>query len=553
MDIEEKMAKGHEKYNDGELSEAENIFKEIVHLQPDNTEVLYLLAEVSYLSGNYDSAAQYIKNALQYDPTNAGAYCNLGYILYDRGRLDDAVKYYRTAVKLNPELFEAHINLGNALRETGQFDDAISSYQKALELDPDAPVAHMNLGVALQKAGRPGEAVVYCRKAAELDPGDANVYYNLGIALQDEGQLDEAVRCYEKASNLSSEDPEILNNLAFALQENRRPYEAIPYYRKALRLNPDYITAHWNLSLALLLTGSFEEGWKEYEWRWGTEYLISSRRDFKQPLWDGSDISGRTILLHAEQGFGDTIQFIRYAPLVADRGANVILECPEVLAQLLRSVKGIEHVVVRGEKLPEFHVQCPLLSLPLAFGTTLEAIPAEVPYIGSDEALIGNWRDRIKNDGSRIKIGVAWAGNPGFRQNRYRNMPLERFLSLTRLPDVTLYSLQKGAEADEAKNLPEGFRVLDHTEEIRDFADTAALIANLDMVISVDTAVAHLAGALGRTVWTLLPFSPEWRWLLDREDSPWYPTMRLFRQSSPGDWQSVMDRVLFELHGRLAG
>jgi Flp pilus assembly protein TadD len=508
---------------------------------------------MSYRSGNYDAAVQYLRNALQHDPANAAAYCNLGYILQDRGRLDDAVKYYRTAVQLNPELFEAHINLGNALREMGQFDEAISYYQKALELDPGAPGAYINLGVTFQKAGRPAEAAVYCRRAAEIDPGDANVYYNLGIALQDEGQLDEAVRCYKKASQLSPDDPVILNNLAFALQENRKPYEAIPYYRKALRLDAAYVTAHWNLSLALLLTSSFDEGWREYEWRWGTEYLISSRRDFRQPLWDGSDIKGRTILLHAEQGFGDTIQFIRYAPLVAERGANIIFECSEVLAPLLRSVTGIEYVVVRGEEPPRFDVHCPLLSLPLAFGTRLETIPAKVPYIVTDEILIGKWRDKIKYNDSRIKIGVAWAGNPGFRQNRYRNISLERLLPLAKLTDVTLYSLQKGVEARDVRNLPEGFRVLDFTEEIQNFADTAALIANLDLIISVDTSVAHLAGALGKPVWTLLPFSPEWRWLLDREDSPWYPTMRLFRQPCAGDWQSVMDRVLFELGNRIAG
>jgi len=297
------------------------------------------------------------------------------------------------------------------------------------------------------------------------------------------------------------------------------------------------------MSLALLLTGNFREGWREYEWRWETKYLISSRRTFPQRLWDGSDIKGLTILLHAEQGFGDTIQFIRYAPLVARRGAKIIFECPKELISLLRSVEGIEEVIVRGETLPEFNLHCPLLSLPLAFDTTLETIPAMIPYITNDPTYTEKWKNKIDWADSRFRIGLAWAGNPGFKQNRYRNCELENFLPLTQLPRVIFYSLQKGEEAKEAKHPPGGMKIIDLTEDIHDFSDTAAFIENIDLVISIDTAVTHLAGAMGRPVWTLLPFSPEWRWMLNREDSPWYPTMRLFRQSSHGDWESVISLV----------
>jgi tetratricopeptide (TPR) repeat protein len=553
MDIDEKFESAAEKYNGGNLAQAEALLAEIVHVQPDNTDALYLLAEISYRLGKYDAAIQHLRNALQYDPNNAEAYGNLGFILQGKAQPDEAVQYYRKALQINPHLPEAHSNLGTIFKEKGQFDAAIQCYQRALQLNPGAPDTYGNLGITLQKAGRPDEAVPYCRKAVELSPLDATAHYNLGIVLQEKGQLDEAIPCYQKASQINPHDAGIYNNLAFALQENRRPYEAFPYYRKALQLDPTYATAHWNLALALLLTGNFREGWREYEWRWEIPYLAPSRRNFKEPLWDGSDIRGRSILLHAEQGFGDTIQFIRYAPLVAERGANIIFECPVELAALLRSVGGIEQLVIRGDVLPEFDVHCPLLSLPLAFDTTLETIPAKAPYLAGDPALARKWRDKISRDNSEIKIGLVWAGNPGFKQNRYRNCPLEKFLPLSKLPGVTLYSLQKGEEAQEAKNPPEEMSLVDHTDEIRDFADTASFIENLDLIISIDTAVAHLAGALGKPVWTLLPFSPEWRWLLDREDSPWYPTMRLFRQPLPGDWRSVIDRVACEIRDTFNG
>jgi tetratricopeptide (TPR) repeat protein len=547
MNIDEKFGSAVLLYNEGEVLQAETLLKEITDAQPDNTDALFLLAEISYRSGKRDAAVHYIRNGLKHDPANADAYCNLGFIHQEKGQLDEAVQCYQKALQINPHLPEAYLNLGNVFKEKGKFDEAVRWYQKALQHNPDMPEAYSNLGIAYQKAGRHAEAVGSFQRAAALNPDDANMLYNLGIALQENGQLEEAIQCYQKASQFAPDDAGIYNNLAFALQENRRPYDAIPYYRKALQLDSTYATAHWNLSLALLLTGNFREGWREYEWRWGTQYLVASHRTFTQPLWDGSDIRGRTILLHAEQGFGDTIQFIRYAPLVAERGARVIFECFRELATLLQRVEGIDQVIVRGEELPVFDGHCPLLSLPLAFDTTIGTIPAGVPYVRTDPVSTQKWKARVKQDNAKMKVGFAWAGNPGFKQNRYRNIPLELFLPLTQIPGVAFYSLQKGGEAEAVKKPPAGMKVFDYTEDIHDFSDTALLIENLDLIISVDTAVAHLAGALGRPVWTLLPFSPEWRWLLDREDSPWYPTMRLFRQTSFGDWRSVIDRVRQEL------
>jgi hypothetical protein len=296
-----------------------------------------------------------------------------------------------------------------------------------------------------------------------------------------------------------------------------------------------------------LLAGNFERGWREYEWRW----KLKDHRGhiFSSAAWDGSDVSGRTVLLHAEQGFGDAIQFIRYAPLVAGRGARVVVQCPEELASLIGRVEGVEKVVADGGQLPDFDLQCPLLSLPRVFGTTLENIPVEIPYCTADALLSRKWKDRLQHEDSRFKIGLVWAGRTKAKRERGRTCSLALFSALAGFDGVIFYSLQKGEGAEQAKNPPENMELIDYTEEIHDFSDTAAFIGNLDLVISIDTAVSHLAGALGKPVWTLLPFAPDWRWMLNRDDSPWYPTMRLFRQPSPGDWEAVIKDIAGELGG----
>ena len=305
------------------------------------------------------------------------------------------------------------------------------------------------------------------------------------------------------------------------------------------------------MSLALLLSGNFIEGWKEFDWRRKIG-SISFQRDFSQPIWNGSEIAGLTILLCAEYGFGDTIQFVRYAPLVAERGARVIVECPKELTSLIKNCEGAHQVIAYGEQLPEFDTYCPLLRLPLVFHTTLETIPAKLAYISVDLMLVEKWRDKFSHNNSKLKIGLAWGGRPRYRTLRHRSCSFEIFSALSNLDDTAFYSLQKGEAAKEAKHPPTGMNFYDYTQEIKDFSDTAALIENLDLIISVDTAVAHLAGALGKPVWTLLPFAADWRWLLEREDSPWYPTMRLFRQPSHGDWEAVISRVFDHVRRKIS-
>jgi len=584
MNINKSIQLAIEHHQAGNLQQAEHIYKRILKVQPDNADALHFLGIIYYQLRNYDLAIEYLKKVLQFNPANADAhynlgiafqekgqideaircfqktteldpnfamaYCNLGVALQEeKGQLDEAITYYQKALQLSPNLVYAHYNLGNALQDKGQLDEAISSFQKAIELNPNYAMAYYNLGNALREKGQRDEAITCLQKAIELDPNYAATHNNLGIAFKEKGQLDVAITCFQKAIQFDSDYAMAYCNLGSALKEKGEFDEAITYYQRSLQLSPDLVDAHFNMSLIFLLLGNFEEGWKEYEWRWKLKDFY--RRSFSQPSWDGYDIKGLTILLYAEQGLGDTIQFIRYVPLVAQQGAKVAVECQRGLTSLLKNVAGIQEIIAHGEKLSEFDIHCSLLTLPLVFDTTLEDIPAQVPYIKADSILVQKWHEKIILDNSKFKIGLVWAGDPRLKDDRTRSCSLEIFSPLAQINGITFYSLQKGETANQAKNPPEGMKLIDYTEEIKDFSDTAALIENLDLVISVDTAVVHLAGALGKPVWTLLPFVPDWRWLLKREDSPWYPTMRLFRQPSRGDWNTVIANVLNKLQKEL--
>jgi len=331
--------------------------------------------------------------------------------------------------------------------------------------------------------------------------------------------------------------------LGIALNDKGQSDEAVAAYWQAVAIDPDLPASQWNLALALLVRGDFAQGWGKYEWRRKCADIGCARPDIIQQQWHGEPLEGRTILLHAEQGFGDTIQFMRYLPLVVQCGGRVIVECQSELQRLLKIMAPDIPIIARGQPLPDFDLQCPLLSVPKAMGTTLATIPAHVPYLRADAQDMQAWRNRLADHGHCMKVGLIWAGNPRHKNDRNRSMKLAHFAHLAQVQGVQFYNLQKGEAAAEAKTFPLGMALIDWTDELKDFADTAGLIANLDLVIAVDTAVAHLAGAMGKPVWTLLPFCPDWRWLRGREDSPWYPTMRLFRQPANGDWNSVMKRV----------
>jgi tetratricopeptide (TPR) repeat protein len=528
-----------------ELDKSVLYYQKAVEFDPALAPAYCNLGTVFQKKNEFEKAVSYYLKALELDPALISASYNLGSVLQEKGDLEKAAHYYRAALGLDPAFADAWNTLGSVLQEQGKVDEAISDYLKAIECDPNLMDAYYNLGKVLMEKGQIDEAIGYYRKALQLNPNSAEAHNNLGFSLLEKGRPDEALSHFRKAVSINPEFSQAYYNLALYHQDRNMPDEAVLYYEKAIRHRPDYVDAHWNMACALLLSGNFERGWKEYEWRW----KLKKHRGYRisRPQWDGSDISGRTILLHAEQAFGDTIQFVRYAPLVEQRGAKVIVQAPKELGRLIGNVSGAAQVVADGGQLPEFDLHCPLLSLPLVFGTTLHSVPAQVPYIYVDPSLYLKWRERLRCDSSRLKIGLVWTGRINVERERRRSCSLDLFKGLMQFENTTFYSLQKGNGTGQVKPGTKDIKLVDYTKDLDDFLDTAALAANLDLIISVDTAVAHLAGAIGKPVWTLLPFVPDWRWMLDREDSPWYPTMRLFRQPSPGNWEAAICDVAREL------
>lgn len=470
-----------------------------------------------------------------------------GYDLHIRGAFEAAEHAYRAAIRLRPDHAEAWSNLGLALQAQRRLPEAEAAQQQALRLAPDFPDAHNNLGLAQYEQGRPAEAENSFRGALRLRPAYPNAMLNLGIALQSLNRLEEAETCYRDGLAQGADPGRALNNLGLLLQEQGRTADAEAACRAALAHRPGQPDARTNLALILLLRGAYEEGWREYEARWQVASMTSAVRGFTQPQWTGDmPLAGRTILLHAEQGFGDTLQFCRYAPLVAEAGARVLLEAPPALCRLLGSLAGVARVIPAGDDLPPFDLHCPLMSLPLAFGTTLATIPRTVPYLQADPAQLGAWRTALAALPGR-RVGLVWGGSSRLGQphavavDRRRSMPLSALAPLASIPDCSFVSLQLGPPASQPP--PAGLHLHDPTASLNDFADTAALVEALDLVISVDTAVAHLAGALGKPVWLLNRFDTCWRWLVGRDDSPWYPTLRQFRQPAPGDWATPVAQV----------
>jgi len=532
----------------GKLDEAVASYPRALELKPDYVEAHYNLGFALLRQGRATEAVGCCLRAVQLKPNDAKMNYNLGVALQDQGKLDEAVVCYRRALELKPDFAEAHNNQGNVFWQQGKPDEAVACYRRALELKPDYAEAHNNLGAALWEQGKLDEAEACYRLALALKPDYAEAHYNLGTAFNGQGKLDEAEACYRRALELKPDYAEAHNNLGAALWEQGKRDEAEACYRRALEPKPDFAESHWNRSLIWLLGGDFAHGWSEYEWRW--QRKESPPRIFQQPVWDGGHLEGKTILLHAEQGLGDTIQFIRYASTVKQLGGTVCVECQKPLLRLLEGCPGIDQLIGQGNDLPTFDAHVPLLSVPGILKTSLETIPATIPYLLPQPALLEQWRKRlIELNG--FKIGITWQGNPMRRGDRFRSIPLRYFAPLAQISGVRLISLQKGAGTEQLAEVRTLFPITDLAGELDQqsgpFMDTAAVMKGLDLVICSDTAAAHLAGALGVPVWVALSFAPDWRWLLDRADSPWYPTMRLFRQPSLGDWAGVFE----EMHSAL--
>lgn len=517
--IEQTIGLAMQHHQAGRLQQAEAMYRQVLAKQPGHADVLYLLGILAGQTGRNDEAVELLRRVITLTPGFAEAHFHLGNALSTRGEFGEAVGAYRQALALNPRYPEAWNNLGNALRGKRELEAAVGAFEQAVALRPTYGQAYCNMGPVLQDLGRVEEAIAACRRAVELKPDLMEAHGNLGNALKAQGRWDEA-------------------DAAF---------------RQAIALNPALPECHFNLAILMLLRGEFAQGWREYEWRSQFKDFPKPARVFTQRQWDGSDLVGRTIMLQTEQGFGDTFQFMRYVPLVAARGGRVLVACHQEMRQVLEGAEGVAGWVGEGEALPAFDVYCPLLSLPLAFGTALASIPATVPYLRADEGKIAHWGRKLGGDKRCLRVGLVWAGRAAHENDRNRSMSLAALAPLGQVPGVRFYSLQKGEAGLEAQRPPEGLDVVDWTAELEDFSDTAGLIGQLDLVIAVDTAVVHLAGALGKAVWTLLPLVPDWRWMLEREDSPWYPTMRLFRQRASGDWAGVVRRVCEALAGLAAG
>ncbi|MBC8352347.1 MAG: tetratricopeptide repeat protein [Planctomycetes bacterium] len=564
-------------YDQGQIAEAISCHERAIAINPQLAAAYYNLGNAWQTRRQLDKAVACYETALRIDPNYGRAYANLGAVRFVRGQLEQARRDYAIALKLLPDSAEIRNNLGAVAHEQGDANAAIMLFRTAIDLHPDYTDALANLADALVDQEAYTEAIERYESLRELLPEEPEVHNNLGVALQHSGRLEESIACYEQALSLNSDyaaahcnlgtarrdvqeftpaeaafrqaidlDGDLVEahvGLANVLEDTHRFEAAMASYDEAIRLNPDNSEARFARGLALLRRGEFEKGWREYEWRWRTKLLQD--RDLQVPRWMGEPLQGRTILIHAEQGLGDTIQFVRYLPLVKAAGARVLFAADSRLQRLLEHIDSIDVFVPLGNEMPAFDLHAPLLSLPHVFTTTLDEIPANGPYLTADAELVADWQTRLAKHKS-FTVGVSWRGNPEHRRDDARSIPIEHFQELSEVAGITLISLQyqSGLSPDEEST---DDRIVNFSELLdRDagpFMDTAAIIKNLDLVVSCDTAVAHLAGALGVPVWLALDHAADWRWMHRRGDSPWYSTMRLFRQSTAGDWNGVFAKL----------
>ncbi|MGA2232943.1 MAG: tetratricopeptide repeat protein [Tepidisphaeraceae bacterium] len=530
----------------GELDQAVKLCGEILRSMPAHLASLQILEVACKMwvgQGQYDTAAACFELMLVHLPDSADLHLNLAAARIRQGERRRAVEALREAVRLRADWIEAHYYLALTLEELGEFESAASQWRRVLQLKPDHGSALFHLGSALCELGDAsgGDA---CLTQARHAPANSILCNDLGMRSLNKGQVDEAVKELSQATILDPGFAAAWMNLGIAQMRQGMVHESLSSFRTCISLEPGRAEAHWNYSGALLAVGDWIQGWREYEWRIRCPEFREGIRAFDRPVWQGENLRNRTILLHDEQGYGDTIQFMTYAPLLADRGAYIIVLCDKAMERLLRGVAGVKQVLIDNDALPPFDYHISLPSLPHRLATTLETVPRSVPYLKAEARLRRLWSQELPDKKARLRVGLAWCGNA--KPNPDRSMHAAFLKPLIAFEGAVFHSLQKAMEGISVRP-PEGMKIVDYSAEISDFADTAALIANMDLVITIDTAVAHLAGAMGKPTWLMLPYAADWRWLLKREDSPWYPTMRLFRQDRPGDWEGVILRVRDQL------
>ena len=529
-------------FRKGQRAEAAERCEQILASDPKHLGALRLLSEIRYIGGRTDDALALAQRVAAIEPENAQNQAALAIILARLERWSDALPCFEALLATRPNDHVALNGRGVALSHLGRYDEAIAAFTSALAAKPDFVEAHSNFGNALRDMGRPQDALGHYDTALVFKPDYVQAHINRGVALSLLDRYEDAIVSYDKAISFQNKSIEALNNLGNALRALNRIDDAIRAYNRALSYRGDDPYTHWNKALSSLVKGDYAAGWADYEWRWQKADFAHNRRDFEPPMWNGADdLTGKTIVLFAEQGLGDTIQFCRYAPLVAARGATVLLEVQRPLASLMASLDGAT-VIARGDALPTFDLHYPLLSLPCAFHTDAETIPATVPYLHPSPGAILRWQ---KGLGAKTKprIGLVWSGSAVHKNDRHRSVPIETLAPLLSDQRFDFHFAQLDVFDDDRDMFARFANVHLHDDAIESFDDTAALLQACDLTLTVDTAAAHLGGALGLPTWVMLPFSPDWRWLLDREDSPWYPTMRLFRQPSIGDWPTVIANI----------
>lgn len=525
--------------------------RQLIDKHKANPDFHVLLGALVYMRGDRLTATQAFMRAIQLDPKSASAWLNLGNVFYDAGEHRKAAVYFQRAIALKQDYAKAFVNFANTLVHLHAHAQAIPFYDRAIELEPETAAAYHNKANCLTHLKRFAESEVALEKALSFEPCDEKILNTLGNLRMSQGDGYAAGAAYMLAIAVAPRYATLYTNLGNIYSDMGRAKEAIASYERGLVLQPKNPGVRYNLALAYLRSGNYRLGWKAYEGRFGFKELDAKPRAFKQPEWKGEDITGKRILIHAEQGLGDTFQFCRYVPLVARLGGIVCFEVQHRLQRILTTVDGAKLILTRGLALPEFDVHVALMSLPSIFKTDIHTVPMNIPYIRPWAWEVEGIRKRFPQQG--LRVGIGWAGNPKYKKDKDRSFSLSEFAVLGSLEGVVWFSLQKGTATQQIEKYQSDIAVIDASSDAKDFAETAALIETMDLIITSDSSPMHLAAAMGKEVWLLLSYLPDWRWMDAGDTTPWYPNVRLFRQTSDGDWAGVFARVRAALAERLLG